>query len=117
MPTNLYSAATTDILLSTKLSARSVNPQTANYALTSTDANNIVSCDGYSIVISVPQDSTYNFPVGTVVMICTNNTYNGITIVSEDMMSTTPSINQSNSVSLGQGKHLVKIAANTWAAF
>jgi hypothetical protein len=88
------------------------------YTLTSTDANNIVSNSGNSgSNIVIPQDSTYNFPIGTVIIVV--ETSNGNSVVPEVYGgAVAPFINGGvASVSIGYGVTCVKIAADTWFVF
>ena len=87
------------------------------YTLASTDANNIVSNSGNVGNITIPQDSTYNFPIGTVIIVV--ETANGNSVVPEVYGgSIAPFINGGvASVSIGYGVTCVKIAADTWYVF
>ena len=87
------------------------------YTLTSTDANNIVSNSGNVGNITIPQDSTYNFPIGTVIIVV--ETANGNNVVPEVYGgSVAPFINGGvASVSIGYGVTCVKISADTWNVF
>ena len=87
------------------------------YTLVAGDANNIVLV-GSGSAVTVPQDSTYSFPIGTKIIICSPN--GGETIVPEATGGggNIPSINQSQtSVSVGYGKTLVKVGNDDWYAF
>ena len=97
-----------------KLQVRSVNAVTTSYTLVSTDANNIVYTTTSPIII--PKDATYSFPVGTVIIVCTDSSSN--TVESEDTFLAEPGINGlSPSATIGYGAHLVKVAANSWRVF
>lgn len=100
-----------------KLAARSVNVQSSSYTLVSSDANNIVySTSG----IVVPKDSTYNFPVGTVIIFCTNASPGTLAVTSEDTFLGEPGINavgQSSFTVNASGVHIVKVDANLWMVF
>ena len=88
------------------------------YTLASSDANNIVYFHPNPTAnITVPQDSTYSFAVGTVIIIASDN--NSQTIVSETTGGggPVPSINGTSGISIGYGLTLVKVAADTWVAF
>jgi hypothetical protein len=87
------------------------------YTLTSTDANNIVSNNGNSGNIIIPQDSTYDFPIGTVIIVV--ETANGNSVVPEVYGgAVVPSINGGvPSVLIGYAVTCVKIAADTWSVF
>jgi hypothetical protein len=97
-----------------KLSIQTVNSQSSAYTLVDTDANNIVYGTGSNLI--VPKDSTYDFAIGTIIVICTDSS-SGFAIDAEDTYMNVPSINGSGSVSIGYGAHLVKVAANTWRVF
>ena len=92
------------------------NPAYGSYTLASGDANNIVNSVGGGSII-IPQDSTYSFPIGTVIIVTDSNS--GITIVPEVYGgSITPNINNNSaSVIIGFGKTCIKIAADTWNVF
>jgi hypothetical protein len=88
-----------------------------DYTLTSTDANNIVNNSGNVGNITIPQDSTYNFPIGTVIIVV--ETSNGNSVVPEVYGGAiAPFINGGvASVSIGYGVTCVKIYADTWSVF
>lgn len=91
------------------------NPSGYPYTLVAGDANNIVQVYGGTFsAIVVPQDSTYNFPIGTVIIITTSDIYN--TISSEYTGSPGyPYINGGTGGSLGSNVvTLVKTDSNTW---
>jgi len=101
----------------TSAPAKTVNAQSSNYTLVSSDANNIVYMAS-STNITVPQDSTYSFAIGTVI-ICTADNSSGMAgnIVPETTGGggNTPSINNnSSSISIGWGLTLIKVAADSW---
>lgn len=132
----LYDKARTDELLADKLSdapsdgsiygrkdaawevitaSSSVN-NVSTYTLTAGDANNIVLVSGGG-TLTVPQDSTYSFPIGTKIVICSPN--GGEIIVPESTGGMiVPSINQyQTSISIGYGKTLVKTGSDDWYVF
>lgn len=102
MSIDLYSKGTTDTLLAAKLDdapsdgntygrkdgawavaggggSKSVNNQSGPYTLVAGDAENIVNATASSsTAIIVPQDSTYDFPIGTTIILVTNDPYNSI---------------------------------------
>lgn len=98
----------------TSVPAKTVNSVSgsAGYYLTSTDANNIVHVSG-SGGIYLPDDSSYNFPVGTVIII-TNDNLGYITITPGGMG--VPSINNTSSPAtlLSYVVELVKVGSDTW---
>jgi len=101
--------------LDDKLPVKSVNNQSSNYTLASGDANNIVYMTSGS-TLTVPQDSTYSFAIGTVIIVTSENATQ--TIVPEVTgYPVVPSINSSQySVTINNGLMLVKVAADTWFA-
>ena len=105
--------------LDAKLPVKSVNAQTSGYTLVSSDANNIVHLTGMTNVITVPQDSTYSFTIGTVIIIASDNSGAGIVPeVTSGGGGPVPSINnQSTNVSIGFGLTLVKVSSDLWVAF
>ena len=133
----LYDKARTDELLATKLedapsdgttygrkdgawvaagSGQSVNAITGSYTLASTDANNIVYvASGYSPTLTVPQDSTYNFTIGTVITLCVDGSGSPSTsIVAEDTMTPAPVLLGTTSITTTKTIRLIKVAANRW---
>ena len=133
----LYDKDRTDELLATKLtdapidgttygrkdgawvaagSAQSVNAITGAYTLVSTDANNIVYvASGYSPTLTVPQDSTYTFPNGTVITLCVDGSSSPSTyIVPEDTMTPAPVLLGATSITSTKTIRLIKVAANRW---
>lgn len=98
-----------------KLQVKSVN-SVGNHTLVSGDKNNIVATSSGN-TITVPQDSTYSFPVGTVILVVSSD--NSGTIVPESVGgSVSPSINNSStSINIGWGVTLVKIGADSWVAY
>ena len=133
----LYDKDRTDELLATKLEdapsdgttygrkdaawvaaggAQSVNAITGNYTLVSTDANNIVYvANGYSPTLTVPQDSTYTFPNGTVITLCVDGSgMPSTSIVPEDTMTPAPVLLGTTSITSTKTIRLIKVAANRW---
>lgn len=103
-----------------KLAARSVNSQALNYTLVSTDANNVVYTTSTGGDLIIPKDSTYNFPVGTVVILCTTASAGSIYVKSEDTFMAEPGINAVGASSYtvnASGVHIVKVDANLWMVF
>ena len=97
-------------------SAQSVNAITGNYTLVSTDANNIVYvANGYSPTLTVPQDSTYTFPNGTVITLCVDGSgMPSTSIVPEDTMTPAPVLLGTTSITSTKTIRLIKVAANRW---
>jgi len=133
----LYDKDRTDELLATKLedapsdgtiygrkdaawvaagAGQSVNAITGNYTLVSTDANNIVYvASGYSPTLTVPQDSTYTFPDGTVITLCVDGSgMPSTSIVPEDNMTPAPVLLGTTSITSTKTIRLIKVAANRW---
>jgi chitodextrinase len=86
------------------------------YTLQATDANNIIYCAGGTFtMLTVPPDYSYDFPIGTVITVVTNDVYNGIQPGGGYMA---PAIYCAAGPSGGAvGKlivNLIKVAANTW---
>ncbi len=108
-----------------KLPVRSVYEVTSNaYTLASGDANNIVYIPGSAsggfppIQITVPDDATYSFAVGTVIILSIDNSVSGAAI---DLIQGNPggpaptligTISWSNTTS--GNFQLIKVAANKW---
>ena len=133
----LYDKDRTDELLATKLEdapsdgttygrkdaawvaaggGQSVNAITGNYTLVSTDANNIVYvANGYSPTLTVPQDSTYTFPDGTVITLCVDGSgMPSTSIVPEDTMTPAPVLLGTTSITSTKTIRLIKVSANRW---
>ena len=71
--------------LDSKLGPKSVYTLTGSYTLASGDANNIVYCPqgaggGFGLTITIPDDATYSFPVGTIITLCVDNSTSGTNI-------------------------------------
>ena len=69
----------------TSVPGKSVNTLTGSYTLVSTDANNIVYCPagaggGFGLTLTIPDDATYSFAVGTIITLCVNNSSGGTNI-------------------------------------
>jgi hypothetical protein len=92
------------------------NPAYGSYTLASGDANNIVSISGGGPIV-IPQDSTYDFPIGTVIIVLDTNL--GATIVPEVYGGIiAPFINSGvSSVTIGFGKTCIKTGADAWNVF
>ena len=98
----------------TSVPAKSVNVQTFNYTLSGGDANNIVYAVG-GINITVPADSSYSFPIGTVIIVGNNDTVANIVPENTSSVPYVPSINVGQfNVGIGFLKTLVKVDADTW---
>jgi hypothetical protein len=137
MALDLYSKSTTDTLLAAKLDdapsdgstygrkdgawsavgggSKTVNNQFGPYTLVAGDAENIVNATASSsTAIVVPQDSTYDFPIGTTIILVTNDPYNGI----QSEYTGFPGYPYVNNGYGGQFNGLlvtlVKIGANNW---
>ena len=92
-------------------SAKSVNQQTSNWTLNAGDTNNIVYFNAVMGTLTIPDDASYSFPVGTHIMVATYNC--AIGVVPNDTMTPAPVIYGTTSFTTGV-YHLVKVAANTW---
>ena len=92
----------------------------SSHTLVAGDANNFVHIDQAAYVtVNIPQDSTYNFPIGTIVRIAVENT--SYLTVSPGTYGTNPNVNGANTnqpqfvTSNGsQVINCVKVAANRW---
>jgi hypothetical protein len=111
--------------LNAKLSAKTVYEVTSNaYTLASTDANNIVYIPGSAsggfppINITVPDDATYSFPIGTVITLSVDNSVSGsdIYLIQGDPMAPAPIIIGTTYISSSTSGNflLTKVAANRW---
>lgn len=68
-----------------KLGPKSVYTLTGSYTLAAGDANNIVYCPtgaggGFNLSLTIPDDATYSFPVGTIITLCVDNSASGTQI-------------------------------------
>jgi len=106
-----------------KLAAKTVYEVTSNaYTLASTDANNIVYIPGSAsggfppIVITVPEDATYSFAVGTVIILSINNSVSGSQVdLTQGGFGVPTLIGTTTWSNTTSGNfQLIKVAANTW---
>lgn len=96
----------------------------ATYTLASTDANNVVYIPGSAsggfppINITVPDDATYSFPVGTVITLSVDNSSSGsdINLIQGDPMAPAPTLIGTLTISSSTSGNflLTKVAANRW---
>jgi hypothetical protein len=102
---------------------KSVYTVTSNaYTLAAADANNIVyvqagASGGFPPVnISIPDDATYSFPVGTVIVLAVNNSTGASDVNLVPLGFGAPTILGTNQIpSSNSGLlHLVKVAGDTW---
>jgi hypothetical protein len=111
--------------LDAKLSAKTVYEVTSNaYTLASTDANNIVYIPGSAsggfppIGITVPDDATYSFPVGTVIILSINNSSSGsqVDLLMGNPGTPAPTLIGTTtwSSSTSGNFQLIKVAADKW---
>jgi len=109
----------------TSVPGKTVYEVTSNaYTLSSTDANNIVYIPGGAsggfppINITVPDDATYSFPVGTVITLSINNSVGGsdVNLVLGDPMAPAPTIIGTTSFSSSTSGNflLTKVVGNLW---
>jgi hypothetical protein len=97
-----------------------VSSSYSSHTLVAGDANNFVHIDQAPYVsVNIPQDSTYNFPIGTIVRIAVENT--SYLTVSPANYGTAPNINGANTnqpqfVTSGGSQviNCVKVAADRW---
>jgi hypothetical protein len=104
--------------------AKSVNTLSGSYTLAATDKDNIVyvptgAGGGFGLTISFPDDGTYNFPVGTVIMLCVDNTVSGTNIsFSTTSMGSPTVVGSLFSAGIGSSTSgqwfMTKLAANLW---
>jgi hypothetical protein len=99
---------------------KSVYLITGGFTLALSDANNIIYADssaggGMSYTISIPEDSTTNFPVGTVIQFVAN-AGSGATVDFNSAGAGSPTIYGTTSYGGGSVHQafLTKVAANTW---
>ena len=93
-----------------------INAGSNPYTLVAGDANNVVHSGGYDI--KIPTDATYDFPIGTKIIVTGNNFGESILPESTGGGGNQPDINGSAaSVSIGWGVTLVKINPDVWRVF
>jgi hypothetical protein len=95
----------------TSVPSKTVNVQTSNYGLLAGDTNNILYFNSVSGSITISDDATYSFPIGTHIMVATNGCT--ISVIAQDTMTPAPVIQGTTSFTTGI-YHLIKVAANTW---
>ncbi len=95
---------------------KSVNSLTGSYTIASGDTNNIVFVPaGYPSTITIPDDATYSFPVGTdITLIVDGSSSPSVSIVPQDTMTPAPVIVGVTSFSTTAMVRMVKVAANLW---
>lgn len=95
---------------------KSVNSLTGSYTLASGDTNNIVFVPaGYSSTITIPDDATYSFPVGTdITLIVDGSSSPSVSIVPQDTMTPAPVIVGVTSFSTTAMVRMVKVSSNRW---
>lgn len=93
--------------------AKSVNSQSSNYTLQLSDANQIVflNSTGTAFTLYVPDDSTTNFAIGTIITVISNDA-NAI----QPLWFGSPQLNNASmgGVLTNTVYQLVKVAANSW---
>jgi len=102
--------------------AKIVNTQTASYTLTAADTNNIVyvpagSGGGMPMNIFVPEDTTYNFAIGTIIILHYDTGGGGGAIDFTTTGAGSPTlVGNTGTMSAGTLGHriLTKLAANYW---
>lgn len=102
--------------------AKSVNTQTSTYTLAATDTNNIVyvpagSGGGMPMNIVVPEDTTYNFAIGTIIILHYDTGGGGGSIDFSTTGAGSPTlVGNTGTMSAGTLGHriLTKLAANYW---
>lgn len=89
-----------------------VTSGSAGYYLTSSDTNNIVHVSS-SGTIYLPEDASYDFPIGTIITV-TNDNLGYISITPGGMGAPTINNTTSPAVLLSYVVELVKVGPNTW---
>lgn len=92
------------------ISVRTDNITTASKNLQLSDSGKVVLCNNTSpIIITVANDSTVNFPIGSLVYICRLNT-GSVTLSADAGVSLT----RTGDMSEGEELYVRKRSANTW---
>ena len=93
---------------------KTVNTYSSNFTLSSVDGDQIISLTS-TLTVTVPQDSTYSFPIGTIITVCDSNLSGmpGQTFVPEDTFYGIPTI-IGGPTTTRRVVQLVKVDANTW---
>jgi hypothetical protein len=93
-------------------SAKTVNQQTSNWTLNAGDTNNIVYFNGVMATLTIQDDASYSFPVGTHIMVATYNC--SIGVIAQDTMTPAPVIYGSTTLPTTGITHFIKLASNLW---
>jgi len=87
-----------------------INSQSSSYTLQGSDANKMIEMTGVS-TLTIPNDSTYNFPIGTYIEVL-QTTSNQVTIAGDGFTpNSTPGLKLRSQWSSAS---LIKRAANSW---
>ena len=100
----------------TSVPGRSVSNYSSGGTLGSSDTNNVIYVSsGSSSTIYIPTDTTYNFPIGTdMLLVIDGSTSTTVTIYPEDNMTPSPVIVGTTYFLTTTVAHMVKVASNLW---
>ena len=100
----------------TSVPGRSVSNYSSGGTLGSSDTNNVIYVSaGSSSTIYIPTDTTYNFPIGTdMLLVIDGSTSTTVTIYPEDNMTPSPVIVGTTYFTTTTVAHMVKVASNLW---
>lgn len=100
----------------TSVPGRSLSNYSSGGTLGSSDTNNVIYVSsGSSTTIYIPTDTTYNFPIGTdMLLVIDGSTSTTVTIYPEDNMTPSPVIVGTTNFTTTTVAHMVKVASNLW---
>lgn len=100
----------------TSVPGRSLSNYSSGGTLGSSDTNNVIYVSsGSSSSIYIPTDTTYNFPIGTdMLLVIDCSTSTTVTIYPEDNMTPSPVIVGTTNFTTTTVAHMVKVASNLW---
>lgn len=93
-------------------SGKTVNVQSSNWTLNAGDTNNIVFLNGVNGTLTIPDNASYSFPVGTHIMVATSGCT--ASVVPSDTMTPAPTILGSTTLATTGINHLIKVSTDTW---
>jgi len=116
LSSNYYPLSSNPAGYLTSVPGKSVNTLYSSYTLAAGDANNIVYVpSGSGLTITVPDDASYSFPVGTEITVVFDGSFGGtVYFVPQDTMTPTPVLIGQSSVSSTSITTMIKVSANLW---
>ena len=116
LSSNYYPLSSNPAGYLTSVPGKTVNTLYSAYTLASGDTNNIVYVPtGSGITITVPDDASYSFPVGTEITVVFDGSFGGtVYFVPQDTMTPAPILLGTTSVNVTSITTMIKVAANFW---